>query len=319
MAHAHGGAATGGRLGISIALTLVFVTGEFVAGLFANSLALISDATHNFADALALMLAWYAVRVSKRPSNANKTYGYHRATILSALANAAALVVMAVWIVWEAVHRLQSPQEVKTGWMIAVALAAVVVNLTIGFWLHAEAKTDLNIRAAFLHQVGDALAAVGVVISGVLISVSGYNWIDPLVSILIAFMILWSSRSILVEAVDVLLEGVPKNIDMAKLVHGVEAVEGVRGVHDLHVWTISSGMVACSCHVLVDDLSVKEGQKVQRAVSELLEHDFQIAHATIQIEAESCGAVGVHCEMRRAAHEHTHQCGHSHHEHSHSH
>lgn len=316
MAHVHGGA-VGKRLGVSIFLTFAFVAAEFVAGVFANSLALISDAAHNFADAFALILAWYAVRVSSRPATATKTFGYHRATILSALANAAALVVMAVWIMWEAIHRLQSPPEVKTGWVVAVALAAVAVNLTIGFWLHADAQHDLNVRAAFLHQVGDAMAAAGVFLAGLFISATGLNWIDPLVSLLIAGMILWTSRTVLFEAVDVLLESVPKGIDMAKLVHAIEHVRGVRGVHDLHVWSISSGMVACSCHVVVDDQSVRDGQGVQRAVAVMLEHDFGITHATIQVEADGCGVSGVHCEMRKAVHVHGHDCGHASVGHSH--
>lgn len=311
MAHVHGGAATGRRLGVSILLTFTFVAGEFAAGVYANSLALISDAAHNFADAFALILAWYAVRVSRRPATGTKTFGYHRATILSALANAAALVVMAGWIAVEAAHRLQSPPEVKTGWMVGVALAAVGVNLTIGFWLHAEAKDDLNIRAAFLHQVGDALAAVGVVLSGLLISATGFNWIDPLVSLLIAGMILWTSRTVLAEAVDVLLESVPGHIDVAELVRRLERVPGVRGVHDVHVWTISSGMVACSCHVVVDDQSVKAGQGVQRAVTGALDRDFGITHATVQIEAEGCGVSGVHCEMRKAVDSDGRGCGHA--------
>ncbi|VTS07506.1 cation diffusion facilitator family transporter [Tuwongella immobilis] len=327
VAHHHHGGAAGGRLGPSIVVTLVFVTAEFFIGLMANSLALVSDAAHNFTDALALLLAWYAARISRRPANDRKTFGYHRATILSALANAVALVMMAVWIGWEALHRLQAPEPIQTTWMIAVALAAVGVNLLIGFWLHAGAKDDLNIRAAFLHQVGDALAAVGVVISGIIIAITDWYWVDPAISLVIAGMILWSSRAILIEAVDVLLEAVPANLNRAELVQSVEQIPGVRGVHDLHVWTISSGMIACSCHLRIDDQLISDGQRIQQAVAQMLQQRFHIGHSTIQIETDAtCAAATDHCEWQRPeshdGHNHDHGDGHDHgysHSHKHSH
>lgn len=296
--HSHG-PAKGKRLGLSVALTLVFIVGEAGVGLLSNSLALLADAGHNFADALNLLLAWYAIRLSQRPPNDRKTFGYHRATILAALLNACSLVAMAGWIFWEAFHRLMSPPPVESGWMVGVGLAAVGVNVIIGLWLRKEARHDLNIRAAFLHQIGDALAAGGVVVAGILIAVTGFAVIDTLISFLIGGLILWSSTSILTEAIDVLLEATPPSVDLVKLVHAIERTPGVEGVHDLHVWTISSGLLACSCHILVGNQAVSEGQQVQQAVARILSQEFGISHSTIQIECVTCGeGDGLHCPVR---------------------
>ena len=285
-------------LGFSVALTLVFVSGEAAVGIYANSLALLADAGHNFADALNLILAWYAIRLSRRPPNDRKTFGYHRATILAALLNASSLVVMALWIFWEALQRLMSPPAVESGWMVGTGLAAVAVNVIIGLWLREEARHDLNIRAAFLHQIGDALAAGGVVIAGILIAVTGLGAIDAIISFVIGGLILWSSKSTLTEAIDILMEATPKSVDMVKLVHAIERSAGVAGVHDLHVWTISSGLLACSFHILVRDQAVSEGQQVQQILRRMLATDFGIGHATIQIESAACEVQGSHCSVR---------------------
>lgn len=300
MAHAHARTSSGRRLGLSIFLTLAFVVGEAVAGYFSNSLALLSDAGHNFADALALIFSWYAVRAGRRPADARRTFGYHRVGVLAALVNALSLEVIALFIFWEGVQRLRSPEPVQGGLMIGVAVTAIVLNGLISFWLHAEAQHDLNIRSAYLHMLGDAFAALGVVAAGVVVVYTGQTAADPLVSLLIGVLILWSSWGILTEAVDVLLEAVPKGLNVDKLVEAIRSVSGVRDVHDRHVWTISSGMAACSCHVLVDEQSAREGQQVQRAVADLLEHDFQITHTTIQVEVECCDDNDLHCIMRPA-------------------
>jgi cobalt-zinc-cadmium efflux system protein len=303
MAHVHGGSATGRYLGLSILLTLTFVLGEAVAGYYSHSLALLSDAGHNFADALALIFSWYAIRVGRRPADARRTYGYHRVGVLAALVNAVSLVVIALFIFWEAVARLRFPAPVDGGLMIGVALAAVVLNTLISLWLHAEAKHDLNIRSAYLHMLGDALSGVGVVVAGGIIALTGQPAADSVVSLLIGLLILGSSWGILTETVDVLLEAVPKGVDMAKLVQAIQQMPGVQGVHDLHVWAISSGRAACSCHILVNEQSARGGQRVQQDVAEMLEHAFRITHTTIQVEVEQCGDSGIHCTMP-SAHEH---------------
>lgn len=316
MAHAHGGAVTGRYLGVSIVLTFLFVAGEALAGYWSNSLALLSDAGHNLADALALILSWYAVRAGRRPADARRTFGYHRVGILAALVNAVSLVLIALFIFWEAVLRLLSPQPVQGGLMIGVALAAVLLNGLISLWLHAEAKHDLNVRSAYLHMLGDALSAVGVVIAGIIVAITGQNIADPLVSLLIGALILWSSWGILTEAVSVLMEAVPKGLDLSKVVQSIRQVPGVLDVHDLHVWTVTSNTAACCLHIRVGEQSALEGQRIQQAVAEMLEHDFRIAHSTIQVEVECCGVSSLHCDMQTdASHvpfDHSHKNDHYH-------
>jgi cobalt-zinc-cadmium efflux system protein len=286
--HVHSHPATGRYLGVSIALTLVFVVGEAAAGYWSNSLALLSDAGHNFADAVALVLSWYAVRTARRPPDARRTFGYHRAGALAALVNAASLVVIALFIFWEAVQRLQSRPHVESGPMIGVAAVAVILNGLISVWLHAEAKHDLNIRSAYLHMLGDALSALGVVAAGVVVALTGASIADPLVSLMIGGLILWSSWGILTETVDVLMEAVPRGLDIDRMSQAIRQVSGVLDVHDLHVWMVASGMTACSLHIRIAEQGAREGQRIQRAVAEMLEQDFHIWLSTIQIEVDDC-------------------------------
>jgi cobalt-zinc-cadmium efflux system protein len=301
MAHDHGSSTTSRYLGIAIALTLLFVLGEAVAGYWSNSLALLSDAGHNFADVLALVFSWSAMRAARWPADARRTFGYHRAGILAALVNAFSLVVIALFIFWEAVNRLRSPEPVQGGMMIGVALAAVLLNGLISLWLHKESKHDLNIRSAYLHMLGDALSAIGVVIAGIVVTLSGHSIADPLVSLVIGALILWSSWGILAEAISILMEAVPKGLDMGKVVESIRQVPGVLDVHDLQVWTVGSRMAACCFHIRVGEQGIREAQRIQQAVATMLEHDFHITHATIQVEVEGCGVNDLHCAMRTAA------------------
>lgn len=307
--HAHGGGVTSRRLGLAVVLTLAFVAGEAVAGYVANSLSLLSDAGHNLADALALLISWFALWLARRAADARRTFGYHRAGILAALVNAVTLVVIALLIFWEAVQRLRSPEPVAGGLMIGVALAAVLVNGVIALWLRDAARHDLNVRSAYLHMVGDAASAVGVVVAGVVVAATGVAAADTLVSFLIAGLILWSSWGVLTEAADVLLEAAPRGLDMAGLRQAVAGVPGVLGVHDLHVWTVGSGIIACSCHVLVAEQSVRDGQQVLRAVVALLKERFGIAHTTVQVEVEGCERDDMYCTLRpaHAPHPHHHE------------
>ncbi len=296
-------------MAMAVGLTLAFVIGEAAAGFVSHSLALLSDAGHNFADALALILSWYALCIAHRPSNSKQTFGYHRVGILAALLNAVSLVVIALLIGWEAIQRLRSPTPVQSGLMIWVALAAIGVNVTIALWLRSGAKHDLNLRSAYLHMLGDAISALGVVVAGLIILVTGLTIADVLVSFLIAGMILWSSWGILVESVNVLMDSAPAGLDMSGLSKKITEVSGVLGVHDLHVWTVGSGLAALSCHVLVAEQSVRSGQKVLRTVAEMLEHDFNIRHTTIQIEVEGCDPNDLYCTMQPTAPSHA---GHQH-------
>src|SRR5947207_26603 len=207
MAHTHShGALVGRQMGWAVVLTFAFVVAEVVAGVVSHSLALVSDAGHNFADALALIFSWYAVRIAGRPAHSGRTFGYHRVGILAALANAGSLVIIALLIFWEALQRLRAPEPVQGGLMIGMALAALLLNTVISLWLRGEARHDLNVRSAYLHMAGDALSALGVVAAGVVVALTGNFLADPAVSLIIGALTLWSSGGILTEAITVLLE-----------------------------------------------------------------------------------------------------------------
>jgi cobalt-zinc-cadmium efflux system protein len=303
--HAHGHShvppnVSGRRMGAAVALTIVFVAIEAVSGWLAHSLALLSDAGHNMADAAALGLSWYALWIAGKPSHHGMTFGYHRVGVFAALANAGSLVVIAGLIGWEAIARIQHPEPANGAVMIGVALAAIVVNLLIGAGLHRGAKDDINIRSAYLHMLGDAVSAFGVVLAGVLVQRTHAPLADPLVSLLIAALILYSSFGVLRESATVLLEGTPSGMDMPAVIMAIKGVGGVLDVHDLHVSMVGPGVVACSCHILVAEQSIREGQQVLRAVVDAIEHRFQITHTTVQVEVEGCDANDMYCMGQRS-------------------
>jgi cobalt-zinc-cadmium efflux system protein len=309
--HDHGTSLTGRRLLLSVLITIVFVVVEAATGYVSNSLALMSDAGHNFADALALILSWYGLWIASRPSSAKHSYGYHRVGILTALLNAVTLVVIALLVFWEAITRLRHPEPVQSTPMIVVALIAILLNTVISLWLRKAAKHDLNVRSAYMHMLGDAISAAGVVVAGVVVAFTGASIADPVVSILIGLLILWSSWGILKESVNVLLEGIPEGMDMWSVEQTINDVHGVLAVHDLHVWTVGSGMICCSCHITVEEQSVRSGENVLRAVTKELEHEFGITHTTIQVEVGGCEPNDMYCVMKVAgrgageAHDHS--------------
>ena len=286
-------------MGIAVTLTLAFVLIEAVFGWLAHSLALLSDALHNLTDAAALGFSWYALWMSRKPSHQGMTFGYHRVGVLAALCNAVSLLAIAIVIGWEAVDRIRHPEATNGVVMIGVAASAVVLNLLIGIWLHRGAKDDLNIRSAYLHMLGDAISAFGVVLAGVLVTMTNVPWADPVVSLLIAALILYSSFGVLRESATVLLEGTPAGMDMPAVIAAIKAVAGVLDVHDLHVWMVGPGVVACSCHIVVAEQSILEGQQVLRAVVQDIHHRFHINHTTVQVEAEGCDANDMYCVGQR--------------------
>jgi cobalt-zinc-cadmium efflux system protein len=288
-------------MALAVGVTLAFVLGEAIAGYFANSLALLSDAGHNFADALALIFSYYGLWIARRPADAMRTFGYHRVGILAALVNAVSLVVIALFIFWEAIHRLWAPEPVQSSLMIGVALVAILVNGLISLWLRSGAQHDLNIRSAYLHMVGDAASALGILATGVVVALTNCAVADPIVSLLIGALILWSSWGILVEATNVLLEAVPMGLDMRAVERVIKDIPGVLNVHDLHVWSIGSGIVACSCHILVSEHTVRSGQQVIQAVAGELRGEFRITHTTVQVEVEGCEPNAMYCTLHRAS------------------
>ena len=293
---------TTSRMAISLFLTLVFVLIEAVAGILGNSLALLTDAAHNFTDAIALGLSWYAIRLTSQPANGRKTYGYHRAGILVALLNSTTLVLISLGIFYEAWRRFMSPPEVQSGILITVGLIAVAVNLATALLVKKGSEHDLNIRSAFLHLVGDVISTVGAVIAGVIIYFTGANWLDPLVSVLIGFLILYNAWGILHDSVEILLESTPRDIDTGRLVHDVKQIKGVLGVHDLHIWSITQNLRTMSAHILTDDLTISTGADIQRQINEIVHRGYNIAHATLQLECVECLPASLYCDIQDSSH-----------------
>lgn len=285
------------RLSLSLFLTLGFVIIEAAAGIFSNSLALLTDAAHNLTDVMALALSWFAVRITARPANERKTYGYHRVGILVALINSTTLVLISLGIFWEAWRRFVSPPEVQSGILVGVGLIAVIVNFVTAMLVHKGSDSDLNLRSAFVHLMGDVLSTVGAVLAGVAIYFTGANWLDPLVSVLIGGLILYNAWGILREAVDILLEAKPRDINSADLIEDILRIEGVLGVHDLHLWSIAQNLRTMSAHILTADLSISSGAGIQRRISEMVARRYNIAHVTLQLECADCLTDALYCDL----------------------
>ncbi|HXF85057.1 MAG TPA: cation diffusion facilitator family transporter [Anaerolineales bacterium] len=289
---------TASRLALSLVLTLAFVVLEAMAGIIGNSLALLTDAAHNLTDVIALGLSWYAIRLTLQPANGQKTFGYHRAGILVALVNSTTLVVISLGIFYEAYRRFVEPPDVQSEILIGVGLAAVAVNLVTALLVRKGSENDLNIRSAFVHLMGDVLSTVGAVAAGVVIYFTGADWLDPFVSVLIGLLILSNAWGILRDAVDILLEATPRDVDAGELVHDIMQVKGVLGVHDLHVWSITQNLRTMSAHILTEDLTISAGADIQRQIGELVYHRYNIAHATLQLECVDCLPDSLYCDMK---------------------
>lgn len=306
--HVHGAEASQKsrmRLALSALITLVFVVVEALAGVYANSLALLTDAAHNLTDAIALALSWFAIRLATQPAHAGKTYGYHRAGILVALVNSTSLALIAAGIFYEAYQRFQVPAAVLADVMVAAGGAAFVVNVVTAWLVSHGAKHDLNLRSAFVHLLGDVFSTIGAVLAGIGIWLTGLNWLDPLASALIGVLILWNAWIILQETVEILLESTPRDIDMSVMVRDFLQVEGVRGVHHLHVWSISKSIRVLSAHVVTaHDMPISEGAAIQRRITELMRHRYGIAHLTLQLECEGCEPDLLYCDVTERGHTH---------------
>jgi cobalt-zinc-cadmium efflux system protein len=295
--HFHATGKTTSRLALALALTLVFVFVELAAGIAANSLALLTDAAHNFTDVIALGLSWFAVRLATQPSNARRTYGYHRAGILVALVNSTTLVVISLGIFYEAWQRFLDPPQVQSGMLIGVGLIAFIVNLVTALLVRDGSEHDLNIRSTFVHLMGDVLSTVGAVVAGVIIYFTGANWLDAFVSVLIAVLILWNAWGILRETINILLEATPRDVDMTAMLNDVLQVQGVMGVHDLHVWSITGNLRTMSAHILTADIPISNGSAIQAAINELVAQRYNIVHATLQLECSGCAPDRLYCDI----------------------
>jgi cobalt-zinc-cadmium efflux system protein len=269
----------------ALAITAVLCLVELIGGYLTNSLALMTDAAHMFTDVTALGLSLFALWMCERPASGTKTFGYYRAEILAALLNGIALCVIVVFIIAEAWRRLHDPPAVAGGGMLALAGAGLLVNLFVAFRLREHREHSLNLRGAYLHVMSDLLGSVGAVLAGAIILATGWNAADPLASALIAGLILFSSWALVREAVDVLMEAVPAHIDVEALRRSLECVPGTDEVHDLHVWSLTTGRYALSAHAVVA-ANHADADAILAAMADVCA-DFDIDHVTIQIERES--------------------------------
>lgn len=305
--HANPGESTSRVLRFSLLVTAAYIALLVIAGFRAHSLALLSEAGHNLSDFLALLLSLFAVYLESRPPSSTKTYGYHRAGVLVALVNALSLVVVAFFIFYEAFRRIQSPEHVHAGLMIWVAAAGVIMNGVIAILLY-RAGRDVNVRSAFLHEIGDTVSTAAVIAGGWAIMATGQYWIDSALSFGIGALILWSSFGIVRETMNILLEGTPRGLRLASLEAEIRAVDGVNDVHDLHVWSIGSETRALSCHIAIADIPPSVSERILRDIKECLRHKFSIVHTTIQFEHAEC-EVAHGCVMpvsETADHGHSH-------------
>ncbi|PLX83254.1 MAG: cation transporter [Desulfuromonas sp.] len=272
----------------AIVLTAVTLVTELVGGFWTNSLALLSDAAHVFMDLFALVLSLVAIRLATLPATDRRTYGWHRAEIFASLINGGTLILIAFGILHEAWGRFQSPEAVKSKEMFVIATIGLVMNLVAAGRLHGHAHDDLNVRSAFLHVLGDAIASVGVIIGGLIMLFTGWFVIDALISAGIALIIVWGGVRVVREAAHILLEGVPPGVEVSEVVERMRAVEGVSDVHHLHVWSICSHISALSAHIdLEPGYRLRQGE-VTGVIEEMLEHDYHITHTTLQAECSRC-------------------------------
>ena len=289
MAHQHGNghdaharSATKRALTVALALITVFMFAEIAGGLLTNSLALLADAAHMFNDATSLALALGAIWLAQRPATAERTFGFKRAEILAALANGLMLVAVSVWIFYEAYRRFDDPPEIVGSWMLVVAILGLAINVAAFTMLHRSGEESLNVSAAVRHVVADLLGSVGVITAAVVILLTGWRPIDPLISVVIGVLVLVSSWSILRDSIHILLEGTPRDLNLEQVGNRMAGAHGVTEIHDLHVWTITSGFPALSAHVLVGrDENCHERR---RDLERMLRDEFGIEHTTLQVD-----------------------------------
>jgi cobalt-zinc-cadmium efflux system protein len=280
----------GNAFKIGITLNVIFIIIEVIYGFSSNSMALLSDAGHNLSDVLTLVFSWIAILFSQRKPTLKFTYGFRRSTILIALLNTILLLVAVAFIVWETIHRISEPEEINSKSVITVAAIGIVIN---GFtaWLFMKGKKhDLNIRSAFLHFIADALVSFGVVIGGIIMALTGITWIDSLLSLIIVAVILYSSYHLLIDSVDLALDAVPKNINITEVQKYLESLPEVSGIHDLHIWALSTTDAALTVHLLT---KTPTDMGFITSVQKQLSEKFTIEHSTIQVEY---GATNLECE-----------------------
>jgi cobalt-zinc-cadmium efflux system protein len=274
---------------IVLSITALVMIAEIIGGLLANSLALLSDAGHMLTDILALSLSIIAMRFAQKPPTTSKTFGFYRLEILAAFFNGILLLFISFYIFYEAYQRLVHPEEIKGFFMLVVAAIGLLANGVGIFILRKSALRNLNVKSAFFHIVGDTISSGGVIVGGLVILYTGWYIVDSLIGIFIGMLILRGAYSLVRESVDIFLEATPKDLDVEKMLSDLHKIEGVKNIHHLHLWTITSGIYAMSAHVLIKDLLVSRSAQILRQIETLLKGKYNMEHTTIQFESESCG------------------------------
>ena len=289
------------RLKIAIIIVATIMIAEVIGGILSNSLALLGDAGHMLVDTLALGLSLFAITISARPATSSKTYGYHRVEIMAALANGVLLAFVAAYIFYEAYQRFSEPPSIRVPLMLLVAGIGLAANLAGIFLLRKVSHDNLNIKAAYWHILGDSISSIGVIVGGILISVTGLVIFDPIIAILIGCIILWGAVRLVRESVDILLEAVPKHINTEEVIGMLKGMTGVEEVHDVHIWTITSGIYALSAHLIIEDQSVSNSAEIVEAVNKEMRQRFNVTHTTLQLECERCESCpsGIICQVQR--------------------
>ncbi len=301
--HEHGHPAPRGtnRLKIALGLILGILVLEVIGSILSNSLSLLSDAGHMLVDALGLGLSLFALTVAGRPATLSRTFGYLRLEIVAALVNGATLAVLAAYIFYEAYQRFRNPPGVEASVMLVFATIGLVANVAGIFLLRGISHSNLNLRAAFWHVLGDTLSSVGVVAAAIIIALTGQTIADPIIAVVIGFIILWGSFRLVRESLNILLEAVPSGIRTEKVIEAIKTVPGVEDIHDIHIWTITSGVTALSAHIIIADQLVSASSTVIQEINEKLARLFSITHTTLQFECEKCLAcpIGYICQIHR--------------------
>lgn len=276
-----------GAIKFGLLLNTTYTIIEFIFGILTGSLALIADAAHNLTDTFTLSVSFGANRLAKRKATSSKTFGFGRATILAALLNASVMLVVAIFIVVESIQRLGNPHPLEGGVVAIVAFVGILVNGSIAIVLSKNRK-DLNMHSAFVDMAFDALSSLGAVVAGLIIWLTGITWVDSVIGLVIAALLVYNTLKILREAVQILLEGTPKNLDIAAITQAITDTDKVLSVDDMHVWAIRSGYNALSCHIAIDEAELKDSRNIVEVVKAKLRKDYDIQHATIEVELEDC-------------------------------
>jgi cobalt-zinc-cadmium efflux system protein len=284
--------------------TVLFVGVEAVAGIKAGSLALLSDAGHNLTDALALLFTWLAFFLQTKPANDVKTYGYHRMGVLAAFLNALTLGGLSVWIFYESVQRFRNPEPVQETIMMVIAGLGLLLNGGIMWSLRVASKNDINVRSAFVHMLGDALGSVAIVAGAIVIRYTGWQRIDPALSVAIGVLIIWTAWDIVNESLNILLEGLPRGLELGAVSGAMKEVPGVLDVHDLHIWSLGSSTHALSCHALIEDVPPSASDRILQNLNNMLCDRFSIRHTTVQFEHVGCPVSESGCVLPTGAHTH---------------